>query len=97
MPRKRPRNKGGRPSKLTVAMVVKLTTALLERHSLEHAARESGIGVSTLYRWMARARAGDERFGPVAKLVKEAKRGRPFDFGSVLKPDRVGFGNNLSW
>jgi hypothetical protein len=92
------RNRGGRPSRLTIDMVVKLTTALLERRSLEFAARECGIGVSTLYRWMARARAGDQRFGPVDKLVKEAKRGRPFDFGMTFpKPERVGFGNNLSW
>src|SRR5262249_40761157 len=96
--RNKRRNRGGRPSRLTIEMVVKLTTALLERRSLEFAARECGIGVSTLYRWMARARAGDARFGPVDKLVKEAKRGRPFDFGTTFpKPDRVGFGNNLSW
>jgi hypothetical protein len=83
--KRKPRNKGGRPSKLTTAMIVKLTTALLERRSLEFAAKECGIGTSTLHRWMQRARAGGARFGPVDKLVKEAKRGRPLDW-SVFRP-----------
>ena len=53
--------------------VVALTTAMLDGEPLEVAARAAGIGSGTLYRWMALARAGDPRFGPLAALVWQAR------------------------
>jgi hypothetical protein len=66
--------KPGRPCKFSTAVLVALTAALLAGEPFEAAARAAGIGASTLYRWQAKARAGDARFGPLAALVREARR-----------------------
>jgi hypothetical protein len=74
MSRRRTPGKPGRPCKLSTAVLVTLTAALLDGEPFEVAARTAGIGASTLHRWMAKARAGDARFGPLAALVREARR-----------------------
>jgi hypothetical protein len=53
--------------------VVAITGALIGGKSFEAAARAAGIGQSTLYRWLARAPAGDPRFGPLADLIRQAR------------------------
>jgi hypothetical protein len=73
--RRKPPNRGGRPLKLTTPTVVRLTAALLDRESFEAA----GIGQSTLYRWLAKAKAGDPRFGPLNDVVRRAQHAREVD------------------
>jgi hypothetical protein len=73
MPRRKPTNRGGRPSKFTTPAVVAITGALIAGESFEAAAHAAGIGQSTLYRWLAKARAGDPRFGPLADVVRQAR------------------------
>jgi hypothetical protein len=72
-------------------MLVRFTTALLERRGLEYAAKECGVHVATAYRWQQRGRNGDARYGPLAQLVKEAKRGRPIDLGLTMSRLRGDF------
>ena len=74
MPRRKPPNRGGRPCKFTTPALVALTAALIAGDPFEAAAKAAGIGQSTLYRWLARARAGDPRFGPLADVIREARR-----------------------
>src|SRR5262249_12925875 len=74
MPRRRPPNRGGRLSKFTTPTFVALTGAFLEGKSLGDAARAAGIRPSTLYRWLAPARAGDPRFGPLVAVIVQARR-----------------------
>ena len=61
MPRRKPRNKGGRPTKFTVHRAVAVACALNSGFSLEYAARRGGIGSATLYRWLL--------LGPFRSLV----------------------------
>jgi hypothetical protein len=71
---RKPSNRDGRPSKFTPAAVAALIGALYAGESFEAAARAAGIGPSTLYRWMALARGGDPRFGPLAGVVNRGRR-----------------------
>ena len=66
--------------------MVKITSGLLDGETLEAAAPAAGIGPSTLYGWMAKAKAGDSRFGPMNDVVKQAKHARELDaaFGYLL-------------
>ena len=86
MRRRKPPIKGGRPSKFTTAAVVKITSELLDGETFEAAARAAGVGPSTLYRWMAKAKVGDPRFGPINDVVKQAEHARDLDsaFGYFL-------------
>jgi transposase-like protein len=72
MPRRKPKNKGGRPSKWTIPVAVELVTAMKRGTSFQRAARDAGIGKSTLYRWVAQAQAGDPRFAIMAPLIRPA-------------------------
>jgi hypothetical protein len=45
------RNRGGRPTRLTVRAALRLGFELGRGQNLETAAREAGVGVSTAYRW----------------------------------------------
>jgi transposase-like protein len=49
---------------------------LLDGETFECAARAAGVGPSTLYRWMAEAKAGDPRFGPMNDVVRQAKHAK---------------------
>jgi hypothetical protein len=53
--------------------LVALTGALIAGEPFEAAAKAAGIGQSTLYRWLAKARAGDPRFGPLADVISQAR------------------------
>jgi hypothetical protein len=74
MPRRKPKNRGGRPSKFTTPAIVAIAAALGDGEPLDGAAKAAGIGISTLYRWLSRARSGDPRYGPLAGLVGQARR-----------------------
>ena len=94
MRRRKSLNRGGRPSKFTTAAVVKITSELLDGETFEAAARAAGVGPSTLYRRMAKAKAGDSRFGPMNDVVEQAKHARELDaaFGYFLpKLFKAGF------
>ena len=73
MPRRKPPNRGGRPCKFTTPALVAITGALIAGEPFEAAAKAAGIGQSTLYRWLAKARAGDPRFGPLADVIDQAR------------------------
>ncbi len=76
MRRRKALNRGGRPSKFTTAAVVRITSRLLDGETLDAAARAAGVGPSTLYRWMAQAKAGDPRFGPINAVVRQTKHAK---------------------
>ena len=59
--------------------MVKITWELLVGGTFEAAARAAGVASSTLYRWMAKARAGDSRFGPINEIVTQAKHVHQLD------------------
>jgi hypothetical protein len=73
-PRHKRRNRGGRPSRLTIETALKLGLALGRRNSVEYAATQAGVGRSSLYRWLERGRAGDARY---AGLVAATTKKRP--------------------
>jgi len=70
--------------------VVKITWELLIGGTFDAAARAAGVAPSTLYRWMAKARTGDSRFGPINEIVTQAKHVHELDaafgyFKPILK------------
>jgi hypothetical protein len=69
MPRRKPKNRGGRPCRYTPLVVTTLMAALARGESLEKAADAAGIGATTLYRWLALSRAGDARSARLAEAV----------------------------
>lgn len=69
MPRRKPRNKGGRPTKFTVHAAVAIACALNAGSSLESAARSGRIGSATLYRWLRKAMAGAEPYSVLLEVV----------------------------
>jgi DNA-binding phage protein len=71
--RHKPPNRGGRPSKFTIDTAVALAAALGRGQSIEAAAATAGIGISSIYRWVALGRSGDPRFATLAAVAK--KRG----------------------
>ena len=75
MPRRKPKNRGGRPCRYTPLVVTTLMVALPRGESLEKAADLAGIGTTTLYRWLALSRAGDARFAKLAEAVDAVYRG----------------------
>ncbi len=66
------RNPGGRPSKFTTPAALALITALCRGGSLEAAAKSAGVGLSTVYRWLALGRRGDPRFSPMVGAVAQS-------------------------
>ncbi len=76
MPRAKPKqHRGGRPSKFTPGAALSIVAAISEGKSREAAAEASGVGASTLYRWLQRGRAGEPGFEPFARAVLGAERG----------------------
>src|SRR5208337_3037925 len=63
------RNPGGRPSKFTTPAALAVVAELCRGGSLEAAARSAGVGLSTVYRWLALGRRGDPRFSPMVGAV----------------------------
>ena len=66
-------NLGGRPSKLTTSVALRLVTQLGRGDSYEEAAKKAGVGVATVYRWIALGRLGDRRFAELAEAVEMAR------------------------
>jgi hypothetical protein len=75
MPRRKPKNRGGRPCRYTPFVVTTLMAALTRGESLEKAADAAGIGTTTLYRWLALSRAGDARYARLADAVAGVSNG----------------------
>jgi hypothetical protein len=81
MPRKRPRNPGGRPTKYTATRVLRLVAAVAEGQPRSEAATLAGIGDSTLERWLAAGRAGHPDFAPLVDAVERVERARALGVG----------------
>jgi hypothetical protein len=75
MPRRKPRNKGGRPCRYSARTVAVITAALARGGSLDEAAAAAAVGKATLYRWIALSRAGNARFAALADAVDALHRG----------------------
>ena len=75
MPRNQARRRGGRPSRLTVAVAFDLVQHVGRGEPLEDAARRAGIGASTLWRWLAAGRAGDPRYSALVEALDQTRRG----------------------
>jgi transposase-like protein len=71
--RRGPVDRGGRPSKFTTATALAVVAGVARGLSRDEAARAAGVGPSTLYRWMARARSGDSRFAPLLDALAAAR------------------------
>jgi hypothetical protein len=74
MPRRKPKNRGGRPSKWKPVAIAPLAIALDHRASITGAAKRAGVGKSKLSRWIRLAEQRDPRFAILLPLVKEARR-----------------------
>jgi hypothetical protein len=76
MPRRKPRKPTGRPCKFgDRSVLVPLVAALARGSTLDDAARATGIGKSSLYRWISLSKAGHPRFAALAAILKERPRG----------------------
>jgi transposase len=73
MRRKKPPNRGGRPSKLTMTVALSLVAGARKYHSCDEVARSAGLGPATLYRWLARGRRGDPTYKVLFDAVREAR------------------------
>jgi hypothetical protein len=69
MPRRKPKNRGGRPTVMTPEVIADLAIALKSWRSPGLAAQQVGIGESTCWRWARQARAGDPRFAWMLPLL----------------------------
>ena len=58
-----------------VAFTLELVRHVGQGEPLEGAAREDGIGPTTLRRWLATGRAGDPRFSALVEAIDWAQRG----------------------
>ena len=76
MPKIKP--KGGRPSKWTPEIALRLGGAFKNAYSVGDAARKAGIGKSTLHRWRRAALAGDARFAALLPLFEQLEERWPF-------------------
>jgi hypothetical protein len=65
--------KGGRPPKWTPEVAFALGVAFGRGRSWSEAAKEAGIGKSTLNRWFRRGMAGDDRFAPLVARMKAVR------------------------
>lgn len=75
MPRRKPKDRGGRPCRYTGTAVATIVAALTRGESLETAAGRAGLGATTLYRWIALSRAGDPRYAELAEAVEGVRFG----------------------
>jgi hypothetical protein len=71
MPRHKPHLRVGRPTRLTIDVAIVLGTTLKRGIRVADAARAAGISRPTLYRWLARGRAGDPRYARLANVVED--------------------------
>jgi hypothetical protein len=76
MPRRKSKNRGGRPPKLTPEVIAKLVIGFKIWESPGMAARHAGIGRSTCWRWVRQARAGDTRFAFLLPLLPNPAESR---------------------
>ena len=74
--RRKPPNRGGRPTRFTTDAAVALTAAFGRGETPETAARSTGVGCSTVFGWLALGRAGDPQFAALAELAGEAAKDR---------------------
>jgi hypothetical protein len=74
--RRKPPNRGGRPTRFTTDIAVALAAAFGRGQTPEAAAKSTGVGSSTVFRWLALGRAGDPRFAALAELAGEAAKVR---------------------
>jgi hypothetical protein len=58
---------------MTTSTALVLVSALCRGETLDVAARSAGVGLSTVYRWMALANKGDLRFVALVEAVKQSK------------------------
>src|SRR4051812_23132307 len=72
----RPGRPAGRPSRCRTETVLPLVALILDGASWQEAAREVGVGRSSLYRWLAKSRAGDPRYAGLAEVLSVAGRTR---------------------
>ena len=73
--RAKPKNKGGRPVKWNTDTAFALGLALRGRFvNPAQAAREAGIGKSTLFRWLRLGQSGDKRFATLAARVEALRK-----------------------
>ena len=68
----RPIDRGGRPSKFTAANALAIVAEVTAGVPRDDAARAAGVGPSTVYRWLAKGRAGDPRFKAFADALRAA-------------------------
>jgi hypothetical protein len=93
-PRRQARRRGGRPSRLTVAVALDLVRHVGRGEPLEDAARRAGIGASTLWRWLAAGRAGDSRFSALVEAIDRARRGS--GLARLARPTRPARGSRVA-
>ena len=74
----RPIDRGGRPSKFTAANALAIVAEVTAGVPRDDAARAVGIGPSTVYRWLAKGRAGDPRFKAFADALRAADKRTAF-------------------
>jgi hypothetical protein len=95
MPRKRPRNPGGRPTKYTAARVLRLVSAIAEGKSRAAAAEAAGIGETTLERWLTKGRSGHLDFAPLVKVVGQVERAQRLDDCLLFLLKRPGMARSI--
>jgi hypothetical protein len=72
MPRARPRDPGGRPSKYTATAACSIIADVGAGLTREEAARRANVGITTLERWIAAGRRGDPAYGAFATALHQA-------------------------
>jgi hypothetical protein len=75
MPRRKLRNRPGRPLGYTASTLAVIVAALARGGDFGEAATAAGIGRSSLYRWLQLSRAGDARFHGLADAIEGVRRG----------------------
>src|SRR4051812_19477353 len=73
MTRRKPKDRGGRPTRFTTDTAIALAAALSRGQTPEAAAASTGLGSSTVFRWLALGRAGNPRFAALAELARQAE------------------------
>jgi hypothetical protein len=69
--KRKPKNRGGRPCEwLKPEVAFALGLALGRNRCWTAAAKEAGVGKSTLYRWYRLGESGDARFAPLVARMK---------------------------
>lgn len=86
-------DRGGRPPKLTLPVALSILADVAEGVSRDEAARNAGVGPSSLQRWMLLGRRGDPRYVDFARAVSANHRA---SFGraaarSLVRLSRMGF------